>query len=182
MLQWCDVGLTHGAAQVHTLKDYNRYCYYVAGLVGVGLSRLFAAGGAAAAVACIFSDCGFSGALCTAGLESQDFADDADKDEKGLSNSMGLFLQKTNIIRDYLEVRARVHCCCGACFAPALTPRRRRTSWRSPRRACSGPRWCGASALLRERCCVTSPRIVATDAARLGFAQVRQNARRLQGA
>jgi len=30
---------------VHTLKDYNRYCYYVAGLVGVGLSRLFAAGG-----------------------------------------------------------------------------------------------------------------------------------------
>jgi len=31
--------------EVHTLKDYNRYCYYVAGLVGVGLSRLFAAGG-----------------------------------------------------------------------------------------------------------------------------------------
>jgi phytoene/squalene synthetase len=31
---------------VHSLKDYNRYCYYVAGLVGVGLSRLFAAGGA----------------------------------------------------------------------------------------------------------------------------------------
>jgi phytoene/squalene synthetase len=31
---------------VVTLKDYNRYCYYVAGLVGVGLSRLFAAGGA----------------------------------------------------------------------------------------------------------------------------------------
>ena len=28
-----------------TLKDYNRYCYYVAGLVGVGLSRLFAAAG-----------------------------------------------------------------------------------------------------------------------------------------
>ncbi len=34
------------AGQVHTLKDYNRYCYYVAGLVGVGLSRLFVAGGA----------------------------------------------------------------------------------------------------------------------------------------
>ncbi len=31
---------------MHTLKDYNRYCYYVAGLVGVGLSRLFVAGGA----------------------------------------------------------------------------------------------------------------------------------------
>lgn len=28
------------------MTDYNRYCFYVAGLVGVGLSRLFAAGGA----------------------------------------------------------------------------------------------------------------------------------------
>ena len=37
-------------------------------------------------------------------LESPEFALDADQDEKGLSNSMGLFLQKTNIIRDYLEV------------------------------------------------------------------------------
>ena len=41
------------------------------------------------------------------GLESQEFAEDADQDEKGLSNSMGLFLQKTNIIRDYLEARAQ---------------------------------------------------------------------------
>ena len=49
VMQWCDLELTRSAAQVHTLKDYNRYCYYVAGLVGVGLSRLFAAGGAAAA-------------------------------------------------------------------------------------------------------------------------------------
>ena len=39
------------------------------------------------------------------GLEAAEFAEDADQDEKGLSNSMGLFLQKTNIIRDYLEVR-----------------------------------------------------------------------------
>ena len=38
-------------------------------------------------------------------LESGFYADDADKGEKGLSNGMGLFLQKTNIIRDYLEVR-----------------------------------------------------------------------------
>jgi len=32
--------------EVVTLDDYNKYCYYVAGLVGVGLSRLFSAGGA----------------------------------------------------------------------------------------------------------------------------------------
>lgn len=43
--------------------------------------------------------------LCP-GLESDFYATDADKGEKGLSNGMGLFLQKTNIIRDYLEVRA----------------------------------------------------------------------------
>ena len=40
------MALTRTAAQVVTLKDYNRYCYYVAGLVGVGLSRLFTAAGA----------------------------------------------------------------------------------------------------------------------------------------
>lgn len=38
-------------------------------------------------------------------MESCFYATDADKGEKGLSNGMGLFLQKTNIIRDYLEVR-----------------------------------------------------------------------------
>ena len=48
----------------------------MAGLVGIGLSDLFA----------------------SAQLESQEFADMED-----LSNHMGLFLQKTNIIRDYLE-------------------------------------------------------------------------------
>nr|AEX58673.1 squalene synthase [Huperzia serrata] len=59
--------------EVETIEDYNEYCHYVAGLVGIGLSRLFHA----------------------SGLE--DLATDS------LSNSMGLFLQKTNIIRDYLE-------------------------------------------------------------------------------
>ena len=42
-------GLTRGAGhgvQVVSLDDYNKYCFYVAGLVGVGLSRLFTAGGA----------------------------------------------------------------------------------------------------------------------------------------
>ncbi|EAY92248.1 hypothetical protein OsI_13969 [Oryza sativa Indica Group] len=58
---------------VETVDDYNEYCHYVAGLVGYGLSRLFHAGG------------------------TEDLASDS------LSNSMGLFLQKINIIRDYLE-------------------------------------------------------------------------------
>ena len=48
----------------------------MAGLVGIGLSRLFSA----------------------SGLESEEVG----LDHK-LANSMGLFLQKTNIIRDYLE-------------------------------------------------------------------------------
>jgi farnesyl-diphosphate farnesyltransferase len=52
------------------------YCHYVAGLVGIGLSGLFAASG------CEHST-----------LEYQ----------KTIANSMGLFLQKTNIVRDYYE-------------------------------------------------------------------------------
>nr|AMR98504.1 squalene synthase 1 [Glycyrrhiza glabra] len=59
--------------EVETVDDYDEYCHYVAGLVGLGLSKLFHASG------------------------QEDLAPDH------LSNSMGLFLQKTNIIRDYLE-------------------------------------------------------------------------------
>lgn len=49
--------------QVETVDDYDEYCHYVAGLVGLGLSKLFHA----------------------SGLE--ELAPDS------LSNSMGLFLQ-----------------------------------------------------------------------------------------
>ncbi|KAH7574981.1 hypothetical protein JRO89_XS02G0029500 [Xanthoceras sorbifolium] len=59
--------------EVETIDDYDEYCHYVAGLVGLGLSKLFHASG------------------------KEDLASDS------LSNAMGLFLQKTNIIRDYLE-------------------------------------------------------------------------------
>ncbi|CAI5987724.1 unnamed protein product [Closterium sp. NIES-65] len=59
--------------EVETVAQYDEYCHYVAGLVGIGLSDLFHA----------------------ANLE--------EAFEESLSNSMGLFLQKTNIIRDYLE-------------------------------------------------------------------------------
>ena len=62
--------------KVHSIEDYDLYCHYVAGLVGIGLSGLFSASGTE-----------------LPGL----------KDQHRLSNSMGLLLQKTNIIRDYCE-------------------------------------------------------------------------------
>eukprot|EP01027_Heterolobosea_sp_BB2_P014231 GEZU01020462.1.p1 GENE.GEZU01020462.1~~GEZU01020462.1.p1 ORF type:complete len:425 (+),score=189.52 GEZU01020462.1:558-1832(+) len=61
---------------VTSIEDWDLYCHYVAGLVGYGLSDLFA----------------------SSGLEDERFF----KEHK-LSNSMGLFLQKVNIIRDYRE-------------------------------------------------------------------------------
>ncbi|WZZ42958.1 hypothetical protein YC2023_039217 [Brassica napus] len=60
---------------VETVDDYDEYCHYAAGLVGLGLSKLF--------------------------LISQ--LEVMTPDWEQLSNSMGLFLQKTNIIRDYIE-------------------------------------------------------------------------------
>lgn len=62
--------------KVSTTADYDLYCHYVAGLVGIGLSGLFSASG---------YEHGY--------LENQ----------KVIANSMGLFLQKTNITRDYFE-------------------------------------------------------------------------------
>ena len=61
---------------VNTIKDYDLYCHYVAGLVGQGLTRLFVESGLANPVL----------------LE-----------RPRLQESMGLFLQKTNIIRDVRE-------------------------------------------------------------------------------
>ncbi|PIK37953.1 putative squalene synthase [Apostichopus japonicus] len=62
--------------EVVTMADWDLYCHYVAGLVGIGLSRLFSA----------------------SSLEDAIVGEDTE-----LANSMGLFLQKTNVIRDYLE-------------------------------------------------------------------------------
>lgn len=61
---------------VESYDDWNDYCYYVAGLVGIGLSKLFLA----------------------SKLESS-----PKLASKEISNEMGLFLQKTNIIRDFAE-------------------------------------------------------------------------------
>uniref|UniRef100_A0A7I4FQR3 Squalene synthase n=2 Tax=Physcomitrium patens TaxID=3218 RepID=A0A7I4FQR3_PHYPA len=59
--------------EIISREDYNEYCHFSAGLMGLGLTRIF----------------------YTAGMEQ--FTPDY------LSNAMGLFLQKTNVIRDYLE-------------------------------------------------------------------------------
>ncbi|KAF8112266.1 hypothetical protein N665_0065s0048 [Sinapis alba] len=61
--------------EVEMVDDYDEYCHFAAGLVGLGLSKL----------------------LLTSGLEI------LTPDWKQISNSTGLFLQKTNIIKDYLE-------------------------------------------------------------------------------
>ncbi|XP_028909044.1 squalene synthase isoform X1 [Ornithorhynchus anatinus] len=62
--------------KVDSQQDWDKYCHYVAGLVGIGLSRLFSA---------------------------SEMEDPIVGEDTQVANSMGLFLQKTNIIRDYLE-------------------------------------------------------------------------------
>ncbi|KAI9329083.1 isoprenoid synthase domain-containing protein [Obelidium mucronatum] len=62
--------------KVETIADYDLYTHYVAGLVGIGLTGLFS----------------------VSGLEDASLT----KDEY-LQNRMGLFLQKVNIMKDYLE-------------------------------------------------------------------------------
>ncbi|KAH7099749.1 isoprenoid synthase domain-containing protein [Auriculariales sp. MPI-PUGE-AT-0066] len=64
-----DIFLADGA-------EFDLYCHYVAGLVGEGLSRLFAASGMEGPYMC---------------------------EQIALSNSTGMLLQKTNILRDYRE-------------------------------------------------------------------------------
>ena len=66
----------HNINGVSTIKGYEKYCHYVAGLVGDGLTRLF--------------------------VESN-LAIPALLDRPELAESMGQFLQKTNIIRDIRE-------------------------------------------------------------------------------
>lgn len=63
-------------ANVNTVEEYDLYCWYVAGLVGEGLTRLFVEAG---------------------------FARPQLLERPDLYKSMGLFLQKTNIIRDVRE-------------------------------------------------------------------------------
>ncbi|KAF7896933.1 uncharacterized protein EAF01_009336 [Botrytis porri] len=66
----------HNINGIDTVKDYELYCHYVAGLVGDGLTRLF--------------------------VEAK-LANPALLGKPELSEAMGQFLQKTNIIRDIRE-------------------------------------------------------------------------------
>lgn len=75
MADYC-ANAEHNENGVANIKDYDLYCHYVAGLVGDGLTRLF--------------------------VES-DLANPQLLKRPQLANSMGLFLQKTNIIRDVRE-------------------------------------------------------------------------------
>ncbi|RZC43536.1 hypothetical protein C5167_036483 [Papaver somniferum] len=68
--------------EVETMNDYNEYCHIVAGLVFIGMSE-----------------------LCHA-------SDSADFPPEHLSNSMGLILQKINIIQDFsddMNAKPKVH-------------------------------------------------------------------------
>lgn len=76
MADYAHKAATTGSLYVETIAEYDLYCHYVAGLVGEGLSRLWSASKKEA--------------------EWMEF-------QLELSNSMGLLLQKTNIIRDYRE-------------------------------------------------------------------------------
>ncbi|XP_048373585.1 squalene synthase-like [Sphaerodactylus townsendi] len=62
--------------KVDSKQDWNRYCHYILGVVWISLSRLFS----------------------VSKLEDPIVGQDME-----LATSVGLFLQKTNIIRDYLE-------------------------------------------------------------------------------
>lgn len=76
MADYAHKAATTGSIYLNTTAEYDLYCHYVAGLVGEGLSRLFSA----------------------SGKESPSIGTQLE-----LSNSMGLLLQKTNIIRDFHE-------------------------------------------------------------------------------
>lgn len=76
MADYAHKAATTGSIYLETIAEFDLYCHYVAGLVGEGLSRIFSA----------------------SGKEVPSLGDQLE-----LSNSMGLLLQKTNIIRDYRE-------------------------------------------------------------------------------
>nr|AFR13032.1 squalene synthase [Wolfiporia cocos]AFR13033.1 squalene synthase [Wolfiporia cocos] len=76
MADYAHRAATTGQLYVEKISDYDLYCHYVAGLVGEGVTRLWSASG---------KEAPWLG------------------EQLELANSMGLMLQKTNIIRDYRE-------------------------------------------------------------------------------
>jgi len=76
MADYAHRAATTGEIYIKEISEYNLYCHYVAGVVGEGLTEIWA-------------------------ISSKEAAWMSDQLE--LANSMGLFLQKINIIRDYRE-------------------------------------------------------------------------------
>jgi farnesyl-diphosphate farnesyltransferase len=76
MADYAQRAATTSSVYLDTIDEYDLYCHYVAGLVGEGLSRLFSA----------------------SGKEAEWLAS-----QLKISSSVGLLLQKTNIIRDFRE-------------------------------------------------------------------------------
>lgn len=68
--------MKYGAQEIISYKDWDHYCYYVAGIVGKGLTQLF----------------------INANVDHA-----LNENSEAWAIDMGLFLQKTNIIRDYHE-------------------------------------------------------------------------------
>ena len=123
MAEYVSVDMGQGTT---SLAAYERYCHMVAGLVGEGLNMCMHAHASCImhhACTCIMHACvhtcageGLSRAFVSGGLESATICGQGLKvwpfcpsarvssgQTLGLANSMGLYLQKTNIIRDYLE-------------------------------------------------------------------------------
>ncbi|KAH7910250.1 squalene synthase [Hygrophoropsis aurantiaca] len=76
MADYAHKAIMTGTVYLDTVAEYDLYCHYVAGLVGEGLTRIWSASGKEAPWLC---------------------------EQLELANSMGLLLQKTNIIRDFRE-------------------------------------------------------------------------------
>lgn len=77
--EMADGMMKYANRSIDTMDEYNEYCYYVAGLVGIGLTEL------------IQSKCVL------------DVRGNSDNDLRRLAISTGTFLQKTNILRDIYE-------------------------------------------------------------------------------
>ena len=76
-------------SNINTIEEYNDYCYYVAGLVGEILTKI-------AVVNNFETDLFIKNTIKNKNIFSN-------HKKGGLDKSMGIFLQKTNIIRDYRE-------------------------------------------------------------------------------
>ena len=73
MADYAHKAATTGSIRIETVAEYDQYCHYAGGLAVQGLSHIFSA----------------------SGMES--------RTQLELSNSVGLFIQKTDIIGDYRE-------------------------------------------------------------------------------